>query len=158
MKALKFILCLFVLFVSHNTFSYTLIINKTFLSHNPNGAESDYKFTRRDETIETNPMDPNIITKKTVDIFCEGNGTHVCPNQLAIPADVANPPAFMTVQAINAAQALFNTVVGNYESTGTMTGSSGTIGTPDGLFYNYVISWTSSVVSGDQVVMTFTSA
>ena len=148
MKKITIIITLLVLLISNDSLGYKLIINKTFTSHNP-AVGSTYNYKNRDVVYEYNPLDPTVITRKIVNIFCEGNGPEICPNSICIPNDAGNPPQFMTLAAINAAQNMLDAEVNNYETYGTTTNSSGTIGTPDGLYYTYTIAWTTSTVTGE---------
>jgi len=145
---IKIIISVFLFFICSYANAYTLIINKTFLSHDPNGQQPDYNYVDRNEKVENEPLDPNKIKSKTVNIFCEGNGALSCPSSIVAPSDQADGSNFMTLAALNAAQTIFNTAVLNYEVSGIKNNSSGTISTPDGLLYSYTINWTTNLSTG----------
>lgn len=158
MRLIKLILFIVIFFVfCDNSNAYTLKIYKTFLSHDPGGLLKDYNYVNRAENLERSPIDPNVILSKTVNIFCEGNGTLSCPNSITAPSDIGVPPNFMTIEAINAAQSVLNSQMFVFEENGTKNNSSGTIVTPDGLHYYYTVIWTTLVSGQVDFELTFSS-
>lgn len=134
----KIILFLALTFILQESYSVTLTIRIRSTDHTPGNNYADAKRF----VIDTyDSFKPDVLTDRTIAIFCTGNGQAVCPSNVVFQNNGENINVdYFPLSLMNAIQNIVNSNIVNFENNVFIPSSSSTLITPDGTYsYNLTV-------------------